>query len=401
MMNNSIFLIFLVFHVFVQTEQGPLKQKALLQRNARTANDTTEAPSNPCSLSDEQINQSYNLTLHIISIFVILVVSCLGASFSVVTTRISCLHVSPIIINVGKFFGTGVILATGFIHMLPDANEALTDPCLPDSWNIYGAYAGLFAMLAALVMQLTEFIAHSRYRRLEKKKQKECKKNNIAPISHTHNHDDVKEYVNSEKKDCPEEQYQQQSGTSTEITVAADETEIESAHSHGVVLQEMQQHKISTYLLEIGIAMHSVLIGIALGTTSGSSFVALFIALVFHQFFEGVALGAQIAKLEQKSIIPAVIMVVFFALTTAVGIAIGVGIHQGTYNPKSVASLLVNGIFDSISAGILIYVALVNLITAEFSNSQTFYALRIRLKVLYYASLYLGASCMAIVGRWA
>jgi hypothetical protein len=34
---------------------------------------------------------------------------------------------------------------------------------------------------------------------------------------------------------------------------------------------------------EVSIGIHSVLIGIALGVTSSSSFVSLFIAIIFHQ----------------------------------------------------------------------------------------------------------------------
>jgi zinc transporter 1/2/3 len=138
-----------------------------------------------------------------------------------------------------------------------------------------------------------------------------------------------------------------------------------------------------------------------LGTTT-DSFVALFIALCFHQFFEAIALGAQIANLKNFSIISAVGMVVFYALTTPVGIAIGIGIHSGIYNPKSVSTLLVTGILDSFAAGVLIYVSLVNLITAEMgANAHAFYLLRTRLKLLYYTALYLGVAAMAVIGRWA
>jgi zinc transporter 1/2/3 len=136
--------------------------------------------------------------------------------------------------------------------------------------------------------------------------------------------------------------------------------------------------------------------------TATDTFIPLFIALCFHQFFEAIALGAQIAHLKTTSLRPAITMITFYSLTTPVGIAIGIGIHAGTYNPKAVSSLLVTGILDSLAAGILIYVALVNLINAEMgTNAHTFYSLRNRLKFLYFAALYLGVAAMAIVGRWA
>lgn len=262
--------------------------------------------------------------------------------------------------------------------MLPAAMEALTDPCLPESWHNYEAYAGLFAMLAALAMQLIEFIAHERYRSSHSKPESVTTSVSDQPVQITQTKDQV------------------------QVTLPSVQVCESHGHQHGVGFQdEAQRHKISTYLLEFGIALHSVLIGVALGTNI-EEFVALFIALCFHQFFEGMALGAQIARVERMSLTSAITMILFFALTTPIGIAIGIGIHSKTYNPKAVASLLANGILDSISAGILIYVALVNLITAEMGAGATaFHGLKKRFKVLYFIALYLGVAAMAIVGRWA
>ncbi|CAF2670323.1 unnamed protein product [Rotaria sp. Silwood2] len=344
------------------------------------SNNLRIAANNECMLEHEDVEGSYNLNHHIISIFVLLIVSFVGTCFSIVTTRVKRLHINPIIINTGKFFGSGIILATGFIHMLPPAMESLTHPCLPDSWNKYSAYAGLFAMLAVLVMQLIEFIAHERYYY------------RVNPISND---------TNLESKT------NQHIEMSTSVDEAANtpvDTSKSTHHHHhhgGAFEDDAQTNKISAYLLEFGIALHSVLIGVALGTAS-ESFVALFVALSFHQFFEAIALGAQIARLTHLSLQSIILMIIFFVLTTPVGIAIGIGIHSRTYNPNSVASLLVNGILDAISGGILIYVALVNLITAEMgAGVHTFHSLSRRLKLLYFVALYAGVAAMAIIGIWA
>lgn len=236
--------------------------------------------------------------------------------------------------------------------------EALTDSCLPTDWRTYEAYAGLFAMLAILVMQLIEFIAHHQMHRI---------KDGSNP------------------------------STNEVVTIQS------HGHSHGLsLLDEKHNHRVSTYLLEFGVAMHSVLIGLALGTEEGATFVALFIALCFHQLFEAFALGAQIAKLDNKSIVPAILMIVFFSITTPIGIAIGIAIRSNNYNPKSLAALITTGVLDSVSGGILIYVALVNLMAGEMGpTAHEFFALKIPVKVLYFVALYLGAALMAVIGRWA
>lgn len=46
-------------------------------------------------------------------------------------------------------------------------------------------------------------------------------------------------------------------------------------------------------VLEMGIALHSVLIGIALGVSNSPCTIRpLLAAITFHQFFEGIALGS-------------------------------------------------------------------------------------------------------------
>ena len=63
---------------------------------------------NDCEIDDDgDADGDYDLDFHIASVFILLFVSFVGAGFSVVTTRVRCLRVSPIAINIGKFFGSG------------------------------------------------------------------------------------------------------------------------------------------------------------------------------------------------------------------------------------------------------------------------------------------------------
>ncbi|KAJ1726250.1 hypothetical protein LPJ61_005318 [Coemansia biformis] len=59
---------------------------------------------------------------------------------------------------------------------------------------------------------------------------------------------------------------------------------------------EVKRRALATYILELGIVLYSVLVGLALAM-SDSGFLALFIATCFHQFFEGLALGTSLAEL--------------------------------------------------------------------------------------------------------
>ena len=61
------------------------------------------------------------------------------------------------IIFLCQHFGTGVLLATAFVHLLPTAFTSLTDPCLPYAFSEgYTPLAGLIAMVSALVVVALE-----------------------------------------------------------------------------------------------------------------------------------------------------------------------------------------------------------------------------------------------------
>jgi zinc transporter 1/2/3 len=89
---------------------------------------------------------NYGVGLHVGAVFIILVASALGVAFKK-------LGIHPFIVIIGKCAGAGVILAVSLVHMLLPANDSLTSPCAPVVFNTdYGAYAFLFAMIAAILM---------------------------------------------------------------------------------------------------------------------------------------------------------------------------------------------------------------------------------------------------------
>ena len=91
-------------------------------------------------------------------------------------------------------------------------------------------------------------------------------------------------------------------------------------------------------------------------------------------------------------------MALFFSLTTPVGIAIGIGITNA-YNENSPTALIVEGILNAASAGILIYMSLVDLLAADFMNSRVQESGRLQIGA--HASLLLGAGCMSLLAKWA
>ncbi|ODV60941.1 Zinc/iron permease, partial [Ascoidea rubescens DSM 1968] len=163
---------------------------------------------------------------------------------------------------------------------------------------------------------------------------------------------------------------------------------------------------VAIFVLEFGIIFHSVFVGLSL-TTSGDEFVTLYVVIVFHQFFEGLGLGARIACMkwpESKKLTP-YLLAIAYGLTTPIAAAIGLGVRT-SYVPGSRTSLIVTGMCDSISAGILLYSSLVELMaqeflyTTEFDNSPN---KKDGLKKLLaaYGLFIAGTALMACLGKWA
>jgi zinc transporter 1/2/3 len=120
------------------------------------------------------------------------------------------------------------------------------------------------------------------------------------------------------------------------------------------------------FILEFGIIFHSVFIGLTLAV-AGTEFTTLYVVLVFHQTFEGLALGSRLGSMQwpaSKRWTP-YLMGIGYGLSTPIAIAIGLGVRT-TFDPNSQTTLIVNGVFDSLSAGILIYTGLVEVMAHEF-----------------------------------
>lgn len=91
-------------------------------------------------------------------------------------------------------------------------------------------------------------------------------------------------------------------------------------------------------------------------------------------------------------------MAFFFSLTAPVGVGIGIGISSA-YSKSSPTALIIEGSFNSASAGILIYMALVDLLAADFMDPRM--QSNFRLQIGAQVSLLLGTGCMSVLAKWA
>ncbi|KAJ5059465.1 Zinc/iron permease [Bipolaris maydis] len=107
--------------------------------------------------------EQYNTTLHVFALLLILTLSTAACSFPIIVKRFPSIPVPHQFLFISRHFGTGVLIATAFVHLLPTAFESLTHPCLPHFWNKrYPAMPGLVAMTAVFVVVSIEMFFAAR-----------------------------------------------------------------------------------------------------------------------------------------------------------------------------------------------------------------------------------------------
>jgi zinc transporter ZupT len=87
-------------------------------------------------------------------------------------------------------------------------------------------------------------------------------------------------------------------------------------------------------------------------------------------------------------------------VSTPIGQAIGIATHS-LYSPDSEIGLLLVGTMNAISAGLLIFASLIELLSEDFLSDESWRVLRGRSRVIACALVFLGAFCMSLVGAWA
>ncbi|KAL1060548.1 hypothetical protein V6Z11_1Z090200 [Gossypium hirsutum] len=320
------------------------------------------------------------MKLKIIAFVAILLASMIGVSLPLFSRRMLSLGPERELFTIVKAFALGVILATGYMHVLPDPFDGLMFDCLPENpWRKF---------------PFTTFVAI-------------LENGDVQIENHGHEH-------------------------------------------HGVMNEKSQQllrHRVIAQVLELGIIVHSVVIGLAMGASENPCTIrSLIAALCFHQITNNLdhlkiepaywsdhslethikapktstnkapntikerlihQILTQITKnldcsrceppAEYKFKLKA-IMVLFFSATTALGIVLGIGLSK-VYSETSPTSLIVVGLLNASSAGLLNYMALVDLLAADFLGSKL--QTNMKLQIWSYVAVLLGAGFMSVMAKWA
>ncbi|KAJ7119631.1 Zinc/iron permease [Mycena epipterygia] len=348
----------------------------------------------------------------IAAIFGIFFVSLFAVSFPSVSKRSSFLRIPHVAFFIGKHFGTGVILSTAFCHLLQDSFEHLQNPAVKKVYPKVGRQTGLIILGSLLLIFLVEYISTSYVDFLHADPSAPSSPAGSSPPSRSHSHTrpEIAEtapllapvhirpkpsplspssYLGSPSylatllappRHCP---LSRRDGRLLSICVTTanhdaesciacqpeETTEAEPERGENAPTVGRGRQVVGIIVLELGIMLHSLVIGLTLALTTGGDFTSLLTAIVFHQLFEGLSLGIRIASLPaaptRRRDWFAITLSLLFALTTPVGLAIGILAFARSAQAQP-STLLVKGVMSAVSAGMLIYAATVEMIAADF-----------------------------------
>ena len=258
------------------------------------------------------LSAEYDMELHIASVFIIATFSFLGTTIPLLFKKY--FSTSSLIFQSSKLIGSGVILSTAFLHMLAPSFEFLNSPCAEIE---YAALAGVCALIGVLFTLVIQLIASEMLSQLVSEESNQVndglkdyafKNKQVEPVNPNKKSHDSQCLGDVNILEIGESSRQDNSCDGQHDRTSVKYIDSGHNHSHGGVISH--SNRISAYLLEMGIAIHSVIIGVALGVAR-EEFISLFIALVFHQLFEGIGLSSVISEGEFKSKWMSLVLVVF------------------------------------------------------------------------------------------
>ncbi|KAL3465023.1 ZIP zinc transporter-domain-containing protein [Aspergillus heterothallicus] len=329
--------------------------------------------------------RDYDIPLRIGTLFVVLVTSAIGVFLPMALVKLPNAKVNTWALTIVKQFGTGVILSTAFVHLYTHADLMFSNSCL--TGVEYEATTSAIVMAGIFLSFLTEYLGH-RYMCA-----RAARSGAITPAA--------------QPAEIPETT---ETGSNVSKSAAEAATPDHHNHNHATLAGFGHHHggdptnpntKVSVLVMEAGVIFHSILIGLTLVVAGDSFYKTLLVVIVFHQFFEGLALGARIALLPGHIFPSKAIMAGTFAIITPIGMAIGLGVIN-SFNGNERSTIITLGTLDALSAGILVWVGLVDMWARDWViDGGDMMNAKIGHVAAGGLSLVSGMVLMSVLGKWA
>ena len=280
-----------------------------------------------------------------------------------------------------KSVSTGIILGLAFVHLIPEASELREK-------TPFGALDGIFIMIGLLLSMVADSfdlpITQPYSSPLD------LKAPNNVDVVHVPNPDPSQD----SKTSCPDFPEAVESGGGTL-------TKPFGHHSQHATNLGVGSWTLTVHLLEAGMIVHTVLLGIVVGMWTGSrtALVAFTVAMGFHQFFEGISVGVALrAAGSSMTTCRKAAMIVAFGLSFPVSVCIGIGLSTVTVD--SHLQTWIMGVLNAVACGILLHVALVTFVARDMRSDFLSQPDNLALRVCAMFGMAVGMAAMSVIGIW-
>lgn len=352
-------------------------------------------------------------------------------------------NVTPRLTKVGNAFAAGVLSSAAIVHLQPAAHDAMLEALGPspgDDSDERFPYDGLATLMGAIVVFLLDFSmrggTNNKDDDNETTNNNNYNKNNNINMTNNNNSnnnsnsnsrgrnyatfnndafrkrlrpwnhhlyptvpttdDSHKDHHEPDEHQSPRtyEIYIDQPSSTTTVSPTQQQTSHSPKHTH---TKPSSSRLGIALLLAVSLSFHSLMEGVALGTSLHElrQFSIIAIAILAHKLFAALSLGSSLASSQQSKSL-SVFIGLGFALSTPIGAVVGAGL----VSLVSAKSSLITAWLTCVSAGVFLYVAFVDMLADEIresSNQNDEYYHDRRLRAFLFI---LSASAMSLLAVW-
>jgi len=249
------------------------------------------------------------------------------------------------LLSLANVFAGGLFLASGFVHLLPEAEEIFAHE-LGEDFQI-----SLAALLCPLGFGIAFFVEQVFF--LEDQPQTDPV---LLAVQET------QPIVSS----IPT------LGVDGGITVpeySSDNSHGHDHHHHDLL--NGRRGLIAAYILIVVLSLHSIVAGVALGIQKNLSVaLTIYIALLAHKWMEAFALGVSLLRADMKGF-SFLKFVLLFSIMCPLGVLLGSLLYLAVSD--SGIEDLISAVLTAIASGTFLYVAIVDILVVEFRTSRDKY----------------------------
>jgi len=295
-----------------------------------------------------------------------------------------------------KMFSAGVILSLSLVHIVPDSINDLNN--ITDY-----PLGGTMILIGVLFLVIIENLSHSLFTK---------KNDNLLDNIHNNNdHSIDQELIDNPDDHNPDDHNPDDHNPDDHDPDDHNHVCINNLNISNLVCIPDNNYNTNAssqlilYIFEFACIFHSFIIGLSLGLmTDQDDIKKLMIALLFHQMVEGMSLGAMILLSKTKKL-KSFIFIASYSLMTPLGITTGLIIEKSSISYDDDLSnsnnwIIARGCLLGISAGMLIYISLIQIILEELSKKELHTRDSIPKKIYMYLAILLGAAIMCIIALW-